>query len=271
MAIGISRFAPLLTQPPAKTAPVAQSRQAGTDAPTGNDGSVNGAQSAASSASNLLQGLVGAYAPKLSLTPEQMQEIKEAAPTLQKLAGADGKWGPSDLADNVEAVGGRFLQRTLVESQLRKGFEEMTGKPVPKLTDEEKTAARERWQSLSPEDRKERRISVEQLKQVGGALNSVKESTPLSKLAPKSDGISGDMLQRLGEKQQPNVMDLMQAQKPSSEAAPETSPPPAASAADAPAGDSPAGDPPAGDAAPPQEAAPPEQAPPPEPAAPDQP
>jgi len=185
----------------------------------------------------MLSGLMGSFAPKLSLTPEQLEQMKEASPTLQKLAGADGKWGPSDLADNVQAVGGRFLQRTVVEGQLRKGFEEMTGKPVAKLTPEEKEAAKKRWDSMSAQQQKDSHIQVDDLRGVKTAMDSVKASTALTQIAPKSDGISGNMLQRLTDVKNPTVMDLMEAQKPPADPG-ESAPPAAAPEATAPAADS---------------------------------
>lgn len=157
----------------------------------------------------LLGGLANSF--KLNLNEEQLADIQAAAPDLVKLAGKDGKWGPSDLADNMQAVhGGKFniLSRT-VEKGLRKGFEEMTGKPVPELTAEDRAAAKERWDKLSPEEKKAARLDPLDIKGVGAALKTVQGSTPLTKLGGKSDSIPGNFLQKIAEN--PTVGGLLDA------------------------------------------------------------
>lgn len=174
--------------------------------------------SGASSAS-LLGGFLENYGPKLNLDEDQLKQIRSAAPHLQRAAGADGKWGPDDLADNVQAFkNGKFSPLAgVVERNLRTGFEEMTGKAVPPLTQEQKDAALERWNKMSDEEKRNARLTVPQLKGIGSALNAVKDSTPLSALGGKSESIPGDFLSKVAEK--PTLAGLLEAKKGSPEEA----------------------------------------------------
>lgn len=179
-----------------------------------------------SSAASLLGGFLDSYGPKLNLDEDQLKQIRSAAPHLERAAGADGKWGPDDLADNVQAFkNGKFSPLAgVVERSLRQGFEEMTGKPVPALTQEQKDAALERWNNMSADEKRNARLTAPQLKSIGTALNAVKDSTPLTALGGKSESIPGDFLSKVADK--PTLGGLLEAKKGSSE---EAAPPPEAS------------------------------------------
>jgi hypothetical protein len=213
MAIGIFRSTP------AAAAPAPERKSAPPSAPPvpsapADRSETSAAEGPSAGAQPVVQGLAGAFSPQLRLSAEQKKGIQEAAPNLKKLAGADGKWGPDDLADNVQAIGGNFFTRRLVESGLREGFEKMTGKPVDPLTGEQKAAAAERWEALSPEQQQAHQLSIGDVKGVGAALESVRDSTVLSKAAPKPASIPGELLDKLSKVKNPTVADLLEAQKP---------------------------------------------------------
>lgn len=177
MAIPISGLGPILSRALNPATP-----QAGESTPTAAppagaaDGFAQQAPEGGSKApASLLGGFLDNFAPPLKLSAEQIEELKDTSPILKRAAGADGRWGPSDLADNVQAIKGdrKFNPIAgIVEKKLRQGFEEMTGKEVPPLTQEQKDAAMERWNSMSAEQKREARLSPAQLTRLGDALKS---------------------------------------------------------------------------------------------------
>lgn len=144
---------------------------------------------------------------RFNLTDEEKKQLKHGISTLEKLAGEDRRWNSNDLADNMQQLQVRPILKPIAEAQMRKGMEEMTGQPVPKLTPEQKSEAGERWSGLSDEQREGRKVDRSEMDRFRDTMDMIRNrgaelGFPDGKFP---NGLSVDFLQAVMENQ-PGIM-----------------------------------------------------------------
>lgn len=144
---------------------------------------------------------------RFNLTDDEKKQLKHGISTLEKLAGEDRRWNSNDLADNMQQLQVRPILKPIAESQMRKGMEEMTGQPVPKLTTEQKSQAGERWSQLGEEQRDARKVDRGEMDRFRDTMDMIRNrgaelGFPDGKFP---NGLSVDFLQAVMENQ-PGIM-----------------------------------------------------------------
>lgn len=140
---------------------------------------------------------------RFNLTDDEKKQLKHGLSTLEKLAGDDRRWNSNDLADNMQQLQMRSFLKPVAESQLRKGIEEMTGRPVEKLTPQQREEAARRWEALTSEQRETRSFDRQDLNQFSESMDMIKSKAQELGLPEEKfrDGMSVDFLQGIMENQ----------------------------------------------------------------------
>jgi len=136
---------------------------------------------------------------RFDLTDEQRAQLEDAMGTFRNLAGEDGRWNEQDLANNYAQLNAGVFAGPAVRMGMKKGITEATGKEAKDPTPEEVAAARERFRSLSPEERAKQQIGVGDMKDFRDAMNMVKARAKELGLPENKfpEGMSVDFLQSI--------------------------------------------------------------------------